>query len=64
MDQFNPSMQRLVALGNNYIQAFQGNGTSISERCVKAESEMEGVLAGNKGKKLNFGFLTVKNQPQ
>ncbi|XP_053469553.1 brain-specific angiogenesis inhibitor 1-associated protein 2-like protein 2 isoform X2 [Ictalurus furcatus] len=23
MDQFNPSLQRLVALGNNYIQAFQ-----------------------------------------
>ncbi|KAK3552603.1 hypothetical protein QTP86_017917 [Hemibagrus guttatus] len=28
MDQFNPSLQRLVALGNNYIQAFQALATT------------------------------------
>ncbi|XP_060758622.1 brain-specific angiogenesis inhibitor 1-associated protein 2-like protein 2 [Neoarius graeffei] len=39
MDQFNPSMQRLVALGNNYIQAFQALAVS-SEAYFSALGKM------------------------
>lgn len=32
MDEFNPSLQTLVSLGNSYVQAYKGKKETISTR--------------------------------
>lgn len=54
MEQFNPGLQRMVALGNSYIQAFQGKST------LERMNAVDGLKGGRrKAKRLNFGLLAV-----
>lgn len=39
MEQFNPGLQRMVALGNSYIQAFQGKSTLERMNAVDGKTE-------------------------
>ncbi|KAM7394626.1 hypothetical protein PAMP_021414 [Pampus punctatissimus] len=45
MEHFNPGLQKLVALGNSYVKAFQGDVlVQISETQRRLTAEMEGVF--------------------
>ncbi|KAM7372280.1 hypothetical protein PAMP_009459 [Pampus punctatissimus] len=45
MNEFNPSLQKLVSLGNSYVQAFQGDVLiQISESQNRLTMELEGVF--------------------
>ncbi|XP_029612750.1 brain-specific angiogenesis inhibitor 1-associated protein 2-like protein 2 [Salmo trutta] len=45
MDQFNPSLQKLVSLGNSYMQAFQGDVLiQISENQRRLTAELEAIF--------------------
>lgn len=42
MEQFNPGLQKLVSLGNSYVQAFQGECLCVV--CMPAYHTREGML--------------------
>lgn len=44
MDEFNPSLQKLVLLGNSYVQAFKGKKERKSYQCVNEDLSLSGYL--------------------